>query len=184
MSDFKKVMLEKMEASVDHLRKDLAGIRTGRASLALFDSILVDYYGTPTPIRQIATLSTPDPRLVVMQPWDVKAIPEIEKAISASGIGLTPTNDGKLIRISVPPLTEERRKELVKLIKKMGEETKVAIRNIRREVNEEIKEMQKSGNMSEDLHRKSQDEVQKLTDQLIQKADDVVRKKEKEVLEV
>jgi len=184
MAEPKQAMMEKMDASVDHLRKDLGAIRTGRASLALFDGIMVDYYGTPTPIRQVATLSAPESRLIVIQPWDIKAIPEIEKAILASGIGLTPTNDGKLIRISVPQLTEERRKELVKVVKKLGEETKVAIRNIRREVNDELKEMQKSGKHSEDEHRKSQDEVQKLTDQQIQKAEEVVKKKEKEILEI
>ena len=184
MADPKQAMMEKMDASVDHLRKELAAIRTGRASLALFDGIMVDYYGTPTPIRQVATLSTPEPRLIVIQPWDAKVIPEIEKAIQTSEIGLNPTNDGKLIRISVPPLTEERRKDLVKVVKKLGEETKVGIRNIRREVNDELKEMQKSGKLSEDQHRKSQDEVQKLTDRDIEKADEVVRKKEREILEI
>jgi ribosome recycling factor len=184
IADTKRKMLEKMEVSIEHLRKDLGGIRTGRASLSIFDNVIVDYYGTPTPIRQVGTLSVPDPRSVLIQPWETRLIPEIEKGILASGLGLTPTNDGKVIRISIPALTEERRRDLVKLIKKMGEETKVAIRNIRREVNDELKELQKSGGLSEDAHRKGQEEVQKLTDQQIHKVDEVVKKKETEVMEI
>jgi ribosome recycling factor len=184
IAEIKRKMLEKMESSIEHLRKDLAGIRTGRASLSIFDNVVVDYYGTPTPIRQVGTLSVPDPRSVLIQPWEVRLIPEIEKGILASGLGLTPTNDGKVIRISIPALTEERRRDLVKLIKKMGEETKVAIRNVRREINDELKELQKSGGLSEDAQRKGQEEVQKLTDQQIHKVDEVVKKKETEVLEI
>jgi ribosome recycling factor len=184
IAETKRKMSEKMDAAAEHLRKELAGVRTGRASLSLFDNILVDYYGTPTPIRQVATLSIPEPRMILIQPWEARLIPEIEKGILGSGIGLNPANDGKVIRVAIPALTEERRRELVKLVKKMGEETKVAIRNIRREVNEELKELQKKGSLSEDAHRKGQEEVQKLTDQQIQKIDEVVRKKESEILEV
>jgi ribosome recycling factor len=184
IAEIKRKMLEKMEGSIEHLRKELAGIRTGRASLSIFDNVVVDYYGTPTPIRQVGTLSVPDPRSVLIQPWEIRLIPEIEKGILSSGLGLTPTNDGKVIRISIPALTEERRRDLVKLIKKMGEETKVAIRNIRREINDELKELQKSGGLSEDVHRKGQEEVQKLTDQQIHRVDEVVKKKENEVLEI
>lgn len=184
IAEIKQKMLEKMGAAIDHLRKELGGVRTGRASLSLFDHLFVDYYGTSTPIRQVATLSIPEARQVAIQPWEASLIPEIEKAILSSGIGLTPSNDGKLIRLSVPPLTEERRKELVKLVKKMGEEGKISIRNIRREVNEELKDLQKKGDVSEDDCRKGQEEVQKLTDQQIQKLDEVIKKKEREILEV
>lgn len=183
-ADVKKRMLEKMEISIEHLKTELSGVRTGRASLALFDSIQVNYYGTPTPLKQIATLSIPESRTVLIQPWDVSAIPETEKAILASGLGLTPSNDGKLIRIGIPPLTEERRKELVKLVKKIGEECKIAIRNIRRDTNDELKSLQKEGTLSEDAARKNQDEVQKMTDQTIAKVDEILKKKETEILEV
>lgn len=177
-------MIEKVNGIIDHLRRDLAGIRTGRASLSLFDNVSVDYYGTPTPLRQVGTLSVPEPRLITVQPWEVQLIPEIEKAILSSGLGLTPSNDGKLIRIPIPPLTEERRRDLVKMIKKMGEEAKVGVRNIRREVNDELKELLKSKDLSEDAHRKDQEEVQKLTDQQVVKVDELVKKKESEILEV
>lgn len=184
VADVKKKMIEKSETSLQHLKGELASVRTGRASLALFDTVQVNYYGTPTPLKQIATLSVPDSRTVIIQPWDVSQLPELEKAILASGLGLTPTNDGKVIRISIPPLTEERRKDLVKLVKKIGEESKVAIRNIRRDTNDELKSLQKGGTLSEDALRKAQDEVQKLTDQTIAKVDEILKKKEAEILEV
>jgi len=184
VSDAKKKMVEKTEASLQHLKTELSGIRTGRASLVLFDSIQVNYYGTMTPLKQIATLSIPDSRTVLIQPWDTSQLPEIEKAILASGLGLTPTNDGKVVRISIPPLTEERRRDLVKLVKKIGEESKVAIRNIRRDTNDELKSLQKDGTLSEDALRKAQDEVQKMTDQTITKVDEILKKKEAEILEV
>lgn len=177
-------MIEKIEASQDHLRSELASIRTGRASLALLDSIKVDYYGTPTPIRQVASLATPEPRLITIQPWEPNLIGEIERAIQASDLGVTPTNDGKIIRLALPPLSEERRKELVKLAKKLGEETKVTIRNIRRDTNEELKKLHKDTKITEDELRKAQDEVQKVTDQGIQRADEIIKKKESEILEV
>lgn len=184
VGDTKKKMVEKMDASLQHLRGELSGVRTGRASLALFDSVQVSYYGTPTPLKQVATLSVPDSRTVLIQPWDTSQLPEIEKAILGSGLGLTPTNDGKVIRISIPPLTEERRKDLVKLVKKIGEESKVAIRNIRRDTNDELKSLQKDGSLTEDALRKAQDEVQKMTDQTITKVDEILKKKEAEILEV
>ncbi|MFY9270979.1 MAG: ribosome recycling factor [Candidatus Manganitrophaceae bacterium] len=183
-TEAKKKMNEKMEAATHHLKGELAGIRTGRASLVLFDSIQVNFYGTPTPLKQTANLSLPDSRTVLIQPWDISQLPEIEKAILGSGLGLTPANDGKIIRITLPPLTEERRKELVKLVKKIGEESKIAVRNIRRDTNEELKAIQKKGDLSEDGLRKAQEEVQKVTDQHIAKIDDILKKKEAEVLEV
>ncbi len=184
MDDVKKKMMEKMDVSIEHLKGELSGIRTGRASLILFDSIKVNYYGTPTPLKQIATLSIPESRTVTIQPWDISQMQEVEKAILGSGLGLTPSNDGKIIRIGIPPLTEERRKDLVKLVKRMGEECKVAIRNLRRDSNDELKSLQKEGTLSEDGLRKSQDEVQKITDQTIGKVDEILRKKEAEILEV
>ncbi len=179
-----KDMTGRMESSIEHLKRDLGGLRTGRASLTLLDGILVDYYGTPTPLKQVATLGVPESRLISIQPWEPPLIKEIEKAILASGLGLTPSNDGKVIRIPLPPLTEERRKELIKVSKKHGEETKVQIRAIRRERNEELKNMQKESKLTEDDLRKSEAEVQKLTDQYIQNVDQVLKKKEEEILEV
>jgi ribosome recycling factor len=183
-ADLKKKMTEKIEGALEHLRLELAGVRTGRASLALLDGIKVDYYGTPTPVRQIAALATPDPRSITVQPWEPDLIGEIERAIQASDIGITPTNDGKLIRLSIPPLSEERRKDLVKHAKKLGEETKVTIRNVRRDANEELKKLHKDTKITEDELRKNQDEVQKFTDQGIQKIDEIIKKKEAEILEV
>ena len=183
-ADLKKKMSEKMDASIQHLRSDLSTIRTGRASLALFDAVRVSYYGTITPLKQVASLSIQDSRTVIIQPWDLSQIQEIEKAIMSSGLGLSPSNDGKQIRITIPPLSEERRRELVKLVKKMGEECRVAIRNIRRETNDVYKAEQKAGLLSEDVVRKAQSEVQKITDQKIAKVDEILRKKEEEVLEV
>jgi ribosome recycling factor len=184
MADVKKRMMEKMDVSIEHLKGELSGIRTGRASLILFDSIQVNYYGTPTPLKQIATLSIPESRTVTIQPWDISQMQEVEKAILSSGLGLTPSNDGKIIRIGIPPLTEERRKDLVKLVKRIGEDCKVAIRNLRRESNDELKALQKGGTLSEDGLRKSQDEVQKMTDQTIGKVEEILKKKEAEILEV
>jgi len=184
LSELKTKAREKMDQVLEHLRRDLAGVRTGRASLALLDSIQVSYYGSPTPLKQVAALAVPDPRLITIQPWEVSLIPEIEKAITTSNLGLNPTNDGKLIRLTIPSLTEERRKELVKQVKKMGEDTKVRIRNVRRDTNEEIKKFLKDSKISEDDQRKGQDEIQKTTDQYITKIDEMIKKKEAEVLEV
>jgi ribosome recycling factor len=180
----KQKATERMEAALEHLKHELAGLRTGRASLALLDGIKVDYYGTPTPLKQVANLAVPESRLLTIQPWEPPMIREIEKAIQASGLGLTPSNDGKIIRVPIPPLSEERRKELIKVCKKHGEESKVSIRNIRRDSNEELRHRLKEGHVSEDEVRKSETEVQKLTDQYVQKIDQILKKKEEEILEV
>lgn len=174
---------DRMEKSIESLKKELKRVRTGRASLSLLDGIKVDYYGTQTPLNQMASLSVPESRLIVIQPWDVSVIKEIEKAILKSDLGLTPSSDGKLIRIAIPPLTEERRKELVKVVNKIAEEYKVAIRNIRRDGNEMVKELKKESEISEDDAFKAQDEIQKITDEYIGKIDEVQAAKEKEILE-
>ncbi|MBW1893289.1 MAG: ribosome recycling factor [Deltaproteobacteria bacterium] len=174
---------EKMTKTVTALENELKKVRTGRASLNLLDGIRADYYGTPTPLNQMASLSVPESRLITIQPWDVTAIKEIEKAILKSDLGLTPANDGKLIRISIPPLTEERRKEIVKLVHKMCEDKKIAIRNTRRDSNEMLKMLKKDGDISEDDSFKAQDKVQKITDKHISLIDDTFKNKEKEILE-
>lgn len=174
---------DRMKKSISALKNELKKIRTGRASTSLLDGIKVDYYGTPTPLNQLASLSVPESRLIIIQPWDVSSIKEIEKAILKSDLGLTPSNDGKLIRISIPPLTEERRKELVKLVNKTCEEYKVAIRNIRRDSNDLLKGLKKDGDISEDQAFKAQDQVQKITDEHIGFIDDIYKEKEKEILE-
>ena len=179
-----KQVIERMDAAIEHFKKEMAGMRTGRASVALIDGIRVDYYGTPTPLKQVANLSVPEPRLITVQPWEPSLIKDIEKAITAAGLGLNPANDGKLIRLPIPPLTEERRKELGKVCKKHAEEAKVALRNIRRDSNEEQKKLQKDGKMSEDELRRSEAETQKLTDQYVQKVDQILVAKEKEIMEV
>jgi ribosome recycling factor len=180
----RQTVTQKMEGALEHLKRDLGGLRTGRASVALLDSIRVDYYGTMTPLRQVANLSTPEVRLITIQPWEPQLIKEIEKAISASNLGVTPSNDGKMIRVPLPPLTEERRKELSKICKKHGEDTKVHIRGFRRDANEELKKLQKDAKLTEDELRKSEADIQKLTDQYVQKIDDAIKKKEQEILEV
>ena len=158
-------------------------MRTGRASLSILDNILVDYYGTMTPINQMATLAVPESRLITIQPWDVSIIKEIEKAILKSDLGLTPSNDGKIIRISIPPLTEERRKELVKVVHKMCEDHKVTVRNVRRDANDLLKSLKKDGEISEDDAFKGQDQIQKITDEHIKLIDECYKNKEKEILE-
>jgi ribosome recycling factor len=174
----------KMERSIAALHKDLARIRTGRASLALLDGITLDYYGAPTPLNQLATLAVPESRLITIQPWDKSQLGPIEKAIQRSDLGLTPTNDGQVIRLSIPPLTEERRKGLVKQVKKIGEETKVAIRNVRREGNEALKSQEKAKEISEDENRRGQEQIQKITDRFVAKVDETLQAKEREVMEV
>lgn len=174
---------KKMVATLDVFRKNLGGIRTGRASVALVDGITVDYYGVPTPLKQIATISIPESRAISIQPWDVSILKEIEKTILSSDLGLNPNNDGKIIRLPIPPLTQERRKELVKIVKRMEEEAKVAVRNIRREGNEHLKKLEKTKNITEDESRKGIDHVQKITDDCIKKIDEIYKIKEKEVLE-
>jgi ribosome recycling factor len=175
---------EKMESALEHLKRDLAGLRTGRASIALFDGVRVDYYGTMTPLKQVASISTPEARLITIQPWEPSLIKEIEKALAGSGLGITPSNDGKVIRVPLPPLTEERRKELSKICKKHGEDTKVVVRGFRRDANEELKKLQKDAKLTEDELRKAEADTQKQTDQYMQKIDDVVKKKEQEIMEV
>jgi ribosome recycling factor len=179
-----KDMEERMGKAIANLRKDLATLRAGRANPAILDKIVVEYYGTPTPLNQLANISAPEPRLLTIQPWDKSALKDIDKAIQQSDLGLTPTNDGNIIRIAIPPLTEERRKELVKVANKEGEETKVAIRNIRRDANEEIKKLEKAATISEDESRRHQETIQKTTDKYIAEVDKIVKEKEKEIMEV
>jgi ribosome recycling factor len=174
---------QSMEKSITSLKNEFKKIRTGRASLSILDGIRVEYYGTPTPLNQMASLSVPESRLISIQPWDVSVIKDIEKAILKSDLGLTPSNDGKVIRISIPPLTEDRRKELVKTLYKKSEEHRVAVRNIRRDSNELLKGLKKDGDISEDDAFKAQDQVQKITDKHIKLIDDVCKEKEKEILE-
>lgn len=174
---------ERMGKSITALNNEFKRVRTGRASVSLLDGIRVDYYGTQTLLNQMASLSVPESRLIMIQPWDVSVIKDIEKAILKSDLGLTPSNDGKVIRISIPPLTEERRKEIVKIVQKMSEEHKVAIRNIRRDSNELLKGLKKDGDISEDDAFKAQEQVQKITDEYIKLIDDIYNKKEKEILE-
>ncbi len=174
----------KMQKAIKVLEQELAKLRTGRASTGLVEDLKVDYYGTPTPLNQLASISIPDSRTIAIQPWDRSAFSEIEKAILKSDLGLTPVNDGKIIRINLPPLTEERRKDLVKLAKKYGEESKIAIRNIRRELNETLKKMKNNKEITEDDLHKGQEEVQKLTDQHIEQVDKIVSAKEAEIMEI
>jgi ribosome recycling factor len=184
MQEIKKKCAERMASAVDSLKRDFGSIRTGRASLSLLDSIRVDYYGTLTPLTQVATLGVPESRLITIQPWESKLIGEIERAILKSDLGLTPSNDGKTVRLNIPPLTEERRKQLVKVVRKRTEEARVAVRNIRRDIIEEIKKSEKEKHWSEDDVKKFQEEIQKLTDSYIQKVEEVLQHKEKEIMEV
>lgn len=173
----------KMNKAVDALKKDFLKIRTGRASTALLDGIKVDCYDTQMPIDQVATISVPESRLITIQPWDQTIMGNVEKSILKSELGLTPMNDGKIIRISIPPLTEERRKELAKLARKMAEENKISIRNFRREANEMLKELKTEKEISEDTLYRSQDDVQKITDEFIKKVDETTAQKEQEIIE-
>ena len=174
---------QKMNKAVDALKKDFLKIRTGRASTALLDGIKVDCYDTQMPIDQVATIATPESRLLTIQPWDQTIMGSVEKSILKSELGLTPMNDGKIIRISIPPLTEERRKELAKLARKMAEENKISIRNFRREANEMLKELKAEKEISEDELYRSQDDVQKITDEFIKKVDETTAQKEQEIIE-
>ncbi len=179
----KKNAEERMNKAISALKKDLLTLRAGRATPALLDRVQVEYYGTMTPVNQLANITTPDPRTLVIQPWDKSALGEVEKAIMKSDLGLNPSNDGSVIRIMIPPLTEERRTELVKMTKKYGEEAKVAIRNIRRDANDEIKKLEKT-TISEDESRRHQEDIQKTTDRFIAEVDKIVAAKEKEIMEV
>jgi len=184
IEEVKEEAKEKMGKSISSLKSELKKIRTGRASLSLLDDIKVEYYGTMTPLNQLATLSVPESRLITIQPWDVSSVNSIEKAILKSNLGLTPSNDGKIIRIAIPPLTEERRKDIVKQVNKMCEDYRVAIRNIRRDANDMLKQLKKDGDASEDDVFKAQEDVQKLTDEHIKQVDDIYKEKEKEILEL
>jgi ribosome recycling factor len=175
---------EKMQKAIQVYTRELAGIRAGRANAALLDKITVDYYGVPTPVNQMATISVPEARLLVIQPYDKTVLGDIEKAILKSDLGLTPANDGSLLRITIPQLTEERRKELVKQVRKEAEDAKVAIRNIRRDGNDELKKLEKNGDISEDELRSYGEEIQKLTDEHIKQIDQLTKEKEQEVLAV
>ena len=174
----------RMEKAVSDLQHEMASIRTGRASLSILDHIRVDYYGTPTPLNQLANLHVPEPSLITIQPWDVSQIGAIEKSIRASDLGLNPANDGKLIRLPIPPLTEERRKELVKRLHNVAEDHRVAVRNIRRDGNEAVKKLLKDKKISEDEDKRAHDEIQKMTDGYMQKLDGAAKVKEKEILEI
>jgi len=174
---------QEMEKSITALERELTRVRTGRASLSLFDGIRVDYYGTLTPLNQMASLSVPESRLITIQPWDTSMLKEIEKAILKSDLDLTPSNDGKIIRISIPPLTEDRRKQLVKVVHKMCEDHKIALRGHRRESNDLLKGLRKEGDISEDDAFKAQDHVQEITDENIKRIDGIYNDKEKEILE-
>jgi ribosome recycling factor len=175
---------DKMEKAVSSLSRELASVRAGRASANLLDKISVEYYGAPTPVNQLASISVPEARMLVIQPYDKSVLGDIEKAILKSDLGLTPSNDGSIIRLSIPALTEERRKELVKLVKKYAEEAKVAVRNIRRDGNDDLKKLEKNGEITEDELRNNTENVQKLTDEYIVKVDNVAKDKEKEIMEV
>jgi ribosome recycling factor len=179
-----KNMKDHMDKTVEALRREYQKVRTGRANIALLDDIRIDYYGTPSPLSQVATLSVPEPRTITLQPWETKMISIIEKAIMNANLGLTPANDGKVIRLNLPALTEERRKDIVKQLKKMAEEAKVAARNIRRDANDELKKLEKNKKISEDDLKRAEKEVQDVTNSYIAKIDDVLAHKEKEVMEV
>lgn len=175
---------ERMKKTIEALKKEFGSLRAGRATPALLDKVLVDYYGAMTPINQMAKISAPEPRLLVIEPWDKTAVSDIERAILKSELGLTPNNDGTIIRIAIPQLTEERRNELVKVAKKKAEETRVGIRNIRRDANEQLKDFAKSGDISEDDTKRGQEAVQKMTDKFIAEVDILLNHKEQEIIEV
>jgi ribosome recycling factor len=184
IKDVEASVKARMEKAISDLQHEMAGIRTGRASLGILDHIRVDYYGTPTPLNQVANLHVPEPSLITIQPWDVSQIGPIEKAIRSSDLGLNPANDGKLIRLPIPPLTEERRKEIVKKLHAGAEHHRVAVRNIRRDGNEAVKKLLKDKKITEDEDKKAHDEIQKMTDLYMGKIDAAVKTKEKEILEI
>jgi ribosome recycling factor len=174
----------RMERSIEAFRKELGKVRTGRASFSLLDGVKVDYYGTPTPLQQVGTLSVPESRLITVTPWDTKMIGPIERAIQGSGLGLNPSSDGKTVRIPIPPLTEERRRELAKVVRKMAEDARVAVRNVRREAIEKLKDQEKKKEISEDVVKRGQERIQKETDAHVKKIDEILKSKEQEILEV
>ncbi len=184
MDDVKSKAQDKMAKSVASLKDEFNTIRTGRASASLFDKIRVDYYGQKTPLNQVATISVPEARLVVIQPWDKGLLSELEKAIQTSDLSVNPNNDGKVIRINFPPLTEERRKEFVKHAKNLAEQARVAVRNIRREANDDLKKQLKSSELSEDQEKRLTEEIQKLTDEYVEQINAILEEKEKEIMEI
>ncbi|MGD6816138.1 ribosome recycling factor [Metabacillus sp. 84] len=175
---------DRMEKAVSAFQRELATVRAGRASASLLDKVTVDYYGAPTPVNQLASISVPEARMLIITPYDKSALGDIEKAIQKADLGLNPTNDGTIVRIAIPALTEERRRELGKLVKKYAEEAKVGIRNIRRDANDDLKKAEKNGDMTEDELRGLSDEVQKLTDSYISKLEQIAKDKDKEIMEV
>jgi len=183
-SEVKQKCVVGMDKTIDALKRDFGKVRTGRASVTLLEDIQVDYYGNPTPINQVGTLAVPEPRLITIQPWEKKIIPDIQKAILKSDLGLNPDTDGQIIRIAIPPLTEERRREMAKMIKKMGEEAKIALRNLRRDANDKMKKMEKDKDLTKDDLKRGEKEIQELTDSYVKKVDDLVVGKEKEVMEI
>ncbi len=184
MQETLKDCRERMDKALKGLEKDFAKLRTGRASTTLVEDISIDYYGTSTPLNQLASLSTPDSRTIAIQPWDRNAFADIEKAIIKSDLGLNPVNDGKLIRINIPPLTEERRKEMGKKAKKMAEDAKIVVRNIRRDENDDLKKKKNNKDLTEDEMHKGQEEVQKITDEYVEKIQETLDQKEKEIMEI
>ena len=184
MANAKEIYQEKMEKTLSVLRADLNTVRAGRANAALLDQIAVEYYGVPTPLKNMANIAVPDPRTITITPFYPKSVKDVEKAIQVSNIGINPSNDGRTIRLVIPPLTEERRKELTKLIKKMGEESKVAVRNLRRDANEDLKKQEKNGELTEDDLKEELDEIQKLTDKCMKDIDSIVAAKDKELMEI
>ncbi|ABB16154.1 MULTISPECIES: ribosome recycling factor [Carboxydothermus] len=184
IQDILKEAQDHMQKAIEVLKKEFATMRVGRATPALLEKVVVEYYGTQMPVNQLATISAPEPRLLVIQPWDKGALGAIEKAILKSDLGITPTNDGSVIRLAIPPLTQERRQELVKVARKKAEEARVAIRNIRRDANDRIKDLEKDKVISEDEGKRGQDEVQKLTDKFIKTVDELLKAKEDEILSI
>ncbi|MDS1029091.1 ribosome recycling factor [Bacillota bacterium LX-D] len=184
LAEVLKDLESNMKNAIEALKKDYSSLRAGRANPALLEKITVEYYGTPTPVNQLANISAPEPRLLVIQPWDRSVIAAVEKAILKSDLGLTPSNDGTVIRIAIPQLTKERRNELAKVVKKKAEEYRVQVRNIRRDANDDIKKMEKEGSIAEDESRKGLEQVQKLTDKYIEQIDKILANKEAEILEV
>jgi len=184
IDDFVSDATRRMDKSVEAASHEFNTVRTGRASAALLDRIQVDYYGTPTPLQQLATINVPEPRMITVQPYDPGSIKAIERSILESDLGLTPSNDGKVIRLPIPQLTEERRKELVKVVRHLAEEGRVAVRNVRRDVMHDLKELVKNGDVGDDEERRAEDRVQKLTDEHVAKIEDLLKRKEAEIMEV
>jgi ribosome recycling factor len=182
--EIKDKLRKRMDKSIESLKDDFKRVRSGRANAGLVEGLMVDYYGNKTPLKQLASISVPEPRLIVIQPWDKGSLQEIEKAFHKSDLALNPNNDGKVIRISIPALTEERRKELVKVAKGKAEDARVSIRNIRRDGNEEVKSAEKSGHVSEDVSKKTLEEIQKITDEYIEKINRLLEAKDAEIMEV